>query len=75
MPEERDMHDEPSTDSSRLISISSPDEIKHWCETLGCTEVQLAEAIALCGYGVDSVRAFLANPSLKASSPRPWQFG
>jgi hypothetical protein len=69
------MHDEPSTDRSHLISISSPEEIKQWCETLRCTEIELAEAIALCGYEFDSVHAFLVNPSLRSSPPQPWRFG
>ena len=69
------MPHEPSSASSRLISIDSSDEIKRWCQTLGCSEVELAEAIALCGYGLDSVSAFLAKTSPGGSPPEPWRFG
>jgi hypothetical protein len=40
------MHDDPTTDFNGLISIAHYPEIRDWCIRFGCTEIQLAEAIA-----------------------------
>jgi hypothetical protein len=41
------------------ISLSRYPEINAWCVALGCSEVQLAEAIAVVGYSAASVREYL----------------
>ena len=43
------------------ISLAKYPEITAWCEILGCSEVQLAEAIAAVGYSAASVRAYLSG--------------
>jgi hypothetical protein len=50
------------------ISISHYSEIRAWCTHLGCTEVELAEALAVVGPSPEVVRAFLANPAAMARS-------
>jgi len=56
------------TDPTGLISIADYDEIREWCRRLGCTEIELAEAIALVGYSPEQVRVFLANTSRAPST-------
>ena len=62
------MQDRRATDS--LISISYP-EITEWCDRLGCTEVQLAEAIAAVGYSAIQVEAYLTRQSAPQSPSFP----
>lgn len=50
------------------ISIEQYPEIRAWCLRLGCTEIELAEAIALVGYSPELVRVFLANAVIKPSA-------
>jgi hypothetical protein len=45
------------------ISLSGYPEISYWCMVLGCSEVQLAEAIAVVGYSPASVRDYLTGGS------------
>ena len=54
-----------TTDLTGSISIGNYNQIKFWCAQLGCTEVELAEAIAVMGYSPESVRQFLEKRSLK----------
>jgi hypothetical protein len=57
-------------DSSGPISINDFAHIREWCAHLGCTEIELAEAIALVGNDPDQVRDFLANgPRCPAIAP------
>ena len=46
-----------------VISIAHYPEIRDWCARFGCTEIQLAEAIAAVGYSPELVQGFLANPA------------
>ena len=56
------MHDDPPTiDGKGLISIAQYPDIREWCNHLGCSEIELAEAIAVVGYSPGLVRAFLAE--------------
>ena len=56
------MQDDPSNiDLKGLISIAQYPEIRDRCTHLGCTEVELAEAIAVVGYSPELVRVFLAE--------------
>ena len=41
------------------ISISRGEEIRYWCSRLGCTAVQLGNAIGQVGYSAERVRALL----------------
>ena len=60
--------DPPTVDSKGSISIAHYAEIREWCIHLGCTEVELAEAIALVGYSPELVRAFLADATRTPST-------
>jgi uncharacterized protein DUF3606 len=63
------MQPDPSRiDLDGLISIAQYQEIREWCAHLGCTEVELAEAIATVGYAPDRVRAFLADKSAQGGA-------
>jgi hypothetical protein len=63
------MQGDPTTpDPKGSISIEQYPEIRDWCTRLGCTEIELAEAIALVGYSPDVVRVFLAKAALKPST-------
>jgi hypothetical protein len=60
------MQDDPmKIDDKRLISIAQYAEIRDWCTQLGCTEIELAEAIAIVGFSPDLVRGFLERRVLK----------
>ena len=49
------MQDDPSNlELEGLISIAQYPDIRDWCSHLGCTEVELAEAIAVVGYSPES---------------------
>jgi len=52
------MQDRTPTDLHRPIVISYP-EISQWCAHLGCTEVQLAEAIGMVGHSPGLVAEYL----------------
>ena len=52
-----------------LISLAGYPAISQWCTSLGCSEVQLAEAIAVVGYSADQVRAYLESVSKEHSPP------
>jgi len=69
MSEERDVQDDPSNiDHLGLISIAEYPVIREWCIRLGCTEVELAEAIAVVGYSPDLVREFLAQKAARTGA-------
>lgn len=54
------MQDQNPIPSDDLIRISYPD-IHEWCARLGCTEVQLAEAIAMVGHSPARVIAYVSR--------------
>jgi hypothetical protein len=59
------MKDDPTKiDVSGLISIGTYDQIQYWCTRLGCTDIELAEAIATTGYSPELVQVVLANKAL-----------
>lgn len=43
----------------KLISLEEPHEVRSWCESLGCTEAQLREAVHAAGTGSEAVRDYL----------------
>ena len=56
------MDEDPTNiDLNGLISIAQYPDIRQWCSHLGCSEIELAEAIAVVGYAPDLVRTFLAQ--------------
>ena len=50
------------------ISLAQYPGIREWCSHFGCTEIELAEAIAVVGYSPQLVRAFLAERTIKRSA-------
>jgi len=66
------MQDRTPKEPDGLISISYP-EITQWCARLGCTEVQLAEAIGAVGYSSARVTDYLRRqpPRGPARIPEP----
>ena len=63
------MHDDQTNiDPSGLISIAQYPDIREWCAHLGCTEIQLAEAIAVVGYSPGRVREFLAQRASRSDA-------
>ena len=66
------MDEDPTNiDLNGLISIAQYPDIRQWCSHLGCSEIELAEAIAVVGYVPDQVRTFLAQKALQsADAPR-----
>jgi len=69
MPKERHMQDESTNiDLNGEISLAQYPGIREWCRHLGCTEIELAEAIAVVGYSPELVRVFLADKATKPSA-------
>jgi len=66
------MDEDPTNiDLNGLISIAQYPDIRQWCSHLGCSEIELAEAIAVVGYAPDLVRTFLAQKARqRADAPR-----
>ena len=60
--------DSTNIDPKGLISIAQYPEIREWCVQLGCTEIELAEAIAVVGYSPLLVREFLARKASQADA-------
>jgi hypothetical protein len=42
-----------------IVEIADGNEVRYWCESLGCTEAQLREAVQAVGSSPAKVRAFL----------------
>jgi len=63
------MQDQTPTHPQGLISIKYPD-IHEWCSHLGCTEVQLAEALAIVGNCPERVAEYLACHGVTRGLPR-----
>ncbi len=59
------MPDDTHIDVKGLISLAQYPDIRDWCVHLGCSEIELAEAIAVVGYSPQLVREFLADEAQK----------
>jgi len=42
------------------VEIAAGNEVRYWCEALGCTEAQLRESVIAVGNSPGNVRAYLA---------------
>lgn len=51
---------EPPRDRSR-VDLSRPEEVAWWCATLGVSERQLREAVAVAGENIREVRVELGQ--------------
>jgi hypothetical protein len=54
------------TDRSR-INVNEPHELQYWCQKLGCTEIQLKQAIREVGVQASAVESYLSSHA--GSSP------
>ena len=43
----------------KLISLDEPHEVRSWCESMGCTEAQLREAVHAAVSSASAVRDYL----------------
>lgn len=46
------------------VDIQHDDELRYWCDCLGCTAEQLREAVSAVGQDVANVRQHLSQPTL-----------
>jgi hypothetical protein len=60
--------DRTNIDFSSQISLAQYPDIREWCSHLGCTEIELAEAIAVVGYSPELVRGYLAERASKSGA-------
>lgn len=42
-----------------IVEIAVGNEVRYWCDSLGCTEAQLRESVRAVGNSPEDVRAFL----------------
>ena len=43
----------------KLIALTEPHVVRSWCQSLGCTEQQLQEAVNAVGHSAEKVREYL----------------
>ncbi len=44
---------------NKRIDINDPQEIRNWCNSFGCTESELKQAVAAVGTSAKEVREYL----------------
>lgn len=47
----------------KLISLNEDWEVKYWSETLGCSAIQLVEAVKKVGHSAKKVRDYVKSHS------------
>lgn len=52
----------------KLIAIDEAHEVRSWTESLGCTPMQLREAVRAVGNSANAVRQYLAENPGEATS-------
>ena len=50
---------------STIVEIADGNEVRYWCESLGCTEAQLRESVQAVGSSPENVREFLKTLSAR----------
>jgi len=45
--------------NTAIVEITAGNEVRYWCEALGCTEAQLRESVQAVGNSPGNVRAYL----------------
>ena len=48
-----------------IVQIADRNQVRYWCDSLGCTEAQLRESVQAVGSSPESVRAFLRTLSAR----------
>lgn len=46
-----------------IVELREGQQVRYWCEALGCTEAQLRESVAAVGTSPENVREFLKTLS------------
>ena len=47
------------------VELADGNEVRYWCQSLGCTEAQLRESVQAVGSSPEDVRAFLTRLSAR----------
>jgi len=63
------MQDQTTPPDSQRTSLSGYPAITDWCKALGCSEVELAEAVGVVGYSASRVREYLKKGRRAGRSP------
>jgi hypothetical protein len=50
-----------------IVEIADGNEVRYWCESLGCTEAQLRESVQAVGNSPENVRQFLKTLSARGA--------
>jgi hypothetical protein len=50
-----------------IVEIADGNEVRYWCDSLGCTEAQLRESVQAVGSSPESVREFLKTLSARGA--------
>jgi hypothetical protein len=50
-----------------IVEIADGNEVRYWCESLGCTEAQLRESVRAVGNSPENVREFLKTLSARGA--------
>ncbi|MBC8996312.1 DUF3606 domain-containing protein [Pseudomonas sp. N40(2020)] len=44
---------------TRRIDVNDPNEVRNWCKSIGCTELQLLRAVRAVGTWANDVKVYL----------------
>jgi len=44
---------------AEIVETADPNQVRYWCQSLGCTEAQLRESVQAVGHSPADVRQFL----------------
>ena len=50
---------------TEIVETADGNQVRYWCESLGCTEAQLRESVQAVGHSPAEVRQFLTDLSLR----------
>jgi len=48
---------------AEIVETADPNQVRYWCQSLGCTEAQLRESVQAVGHSPADVRQFLKDVS------------
>ncbi len=51
---------------STIVEIADGNQVRYWCDSLGCTEAQLREAVRAVGSSPPDIRDFLKTLSQRS---------
>ena len=50
-----------------IVEIADGNQVRYWCESLGCTEAQLRDSVQAVGSSPENVREFLKTLSARGA--------